>query len=106
MLEFSGQLTTPDRFSYHTGPDPPIVIKGHRAFGARHSLFRIHFCISILLPGLSITEFLDPPLEISNQIILLVTLLYMDWLDPTQCASAHDMSNRVILARSVASVQS
>src|SRR6218665_2799760 len=23
MLEFSGQLTMPDRFSYHTGTDPP-----------------------------------------------------------------------------------
>src|SRR6218665_586445 len=26
MLEFSGQLTTPDRFSYHTGRQPRFVL--------------------------------------------------------------------------------
>src|SRR6218665_2269709 len=40
----------------------PPSRKRQRAFGARHSLFRVHFYISNPLPGPSLTEFLDPPL--------------------------------------------
>src|SRR6218665_1733199 len=44
-------------------PSPsPRNRKRQRTFGARHSLFRVHFYISISLPGPSLTEFLDPPL--------------------------------------------
>src|SRR6218665_3123734 len=39
--------------------------KRQRAFGARHSLFRVYFYISIPLPGPSLTEFLDPPLHVA-----------------------------------------
>jgi len=48
--------------SLRRSPRPPNR-KRQRAFGARHSLFRVHFYISIPLPGPSLTEFLDPPLE-------------------------------------------
>src|SRR6218665_1151779 len=44
-----------------TLPRPPNR-KRQRAFCAHHSLFRVHFYTSILLPGPSLTEFLDPPL--------------------------------------------
>ena len=52
-MRWLGQLTTL--------PRPPNR-KRQRAFGARHSSFRVHFYISIPLPGPSLTEFLDPPL--------------------------------------------
>src|SRR6218665_1812818 len=43
--------------------------KRQRAFSARHSLSRVHFYISIPLPGPSLTEFLDPPLTEATDII-------------------------------------
>src|SRR6218665_972696 len=46
-----------------TLPRPPSR-KRQRAFGARHSLFCVHFYISIPLSGPSLKEFLDPPLDI------------------------------------------
>src|SRR6218665_94411 len=53
--------------SLRRSPDPLIVTrKGHRALGARHSLFRVRFKISIPLPGPFRIEFLDPPLVLVN----------------------------------------
>src|SRR6218665_1583087 len=49
--------------SLRRSPRPPNR-KRQRAVGARHSLFRVHFYISIPLPGPSLTEFLDPPLRL------------------------------------------
>src|SRR6218665_2622667 len=49
--------------SLRRSPRPPNR-KRQRAFGARNSLFRVHFHISIPLSGPSLTEFLDPPLYI------------------------------------------
>src|SRR6218665_179945 len=48
--------------SLRRSPRPPNR-KRQRAFGAQHSLFRVHFYISIPLSGPPLTEFLDPPLH-------------------------------------------
>src|SRR6218665_2461156 len=59
-------------------PSPPNR-KRQRAFGARHSLFRVQFYISIPLPGPSLTEFLDPPLTIcKNNLVYRCYLLLND----------------------------
>src|SRR6218665_2547915 len=50
--------------SLRRSPRPPNR-KRPRTFGARHSLFRVHFYIPIPLPGPPLTEFLDPPLATS-----------------------------------------
>src|SRR6218665_1061525 len=47
--------------SLRRSPRPPNR-RRQRAFGARHSLLRVHFYISIPLSNPSLTEFLDPPL--------------------------------------------
>src|SRR6218665_162380 len=56
-----GLLPRPRWGSLRRSPRPSNR-KRQRAFGARHSSFRVHFYISIPLPGPSLTEFLDPPL--------------------------------------------
>ena len=48
----------------YDAPPRPRNRKGHCAFGARHSLFFVHFKISISIPGPFLTEFLDPPLSL------------------------------------------
>ena len=53
--------------------------KRQRAFSARHSLSRVHFYISIPLPGPSLTEFLNPPLTIwKNNLVYRCYLLLND----------------------------
>src|SRR6218665_2178007 len=52
--------------SLRRSPRPPNR-KRQRAFGARHSLFRVHFYISIPLSGPPLTEFLDPPLAVCDK---------------------------------------
>src|SRR6218665_2305834 len=49
-----------------TLPRPPNR-KRQRPFGARYSLFRVHFYVSIPLSGPSLTKFLDPPLCLCNK---------------------------------------
>src|SRR6218665_3717046 len=61
--------------SLRRSPRPPNR-KRHRAFGARHSLFRVHFYISIPHPGPSLTEFLDPPLSLTIIGLRLLQLGY------------------------------
>src|SRR6218665_219543 len=56
-----GPRPRPRGGSLRRPPSPPNR-KRQRAFGARHSSFRVHFYISISLLGLPLTEFLDPPL--------------------------------------------
>src|SRR6218665_1443501 len=57
-----GSARDPAGGAYDAPPRLPNR-KRQRAFGARPSLFRVHFYISISLAGPSLTEFLDPPLN-------------------------------------------
>src|SRR6218665_744733 len=56
-----GLRSRPRWGSLRRSPRPPNRQR-QRAFGARPSLFRVHFYISISLSGPPLTEFLDPPL--------------------------------------------